>query len=320
MKRMLLAIALIGAWGFLVPAALAAGPVAHTGRVLISTGGNVSVPVGEQADVVVVVDGSATINGSVNTLVVVRGTANLEGARLESIVAVNSNLEVLTGTIISGEIRQLDSTVHQVGNVQILGGITSLSADLLAFGAVLAPAFVLLWLGFGLATIVAGLFLAAIATRQIRQAESFISREPLITGVTGLFAAVALPVLAVIAMATVIGAPLGVGFLVGVLPLVAFAGYIVAATWCGERVLRHSSGRADSARPYLAAVIGVVVLGAIGLVPVLGFVVMVASVLGFGAILRVAWDAMRGTHLPVPEAQPSAPRGAGPRVEGGVPA
>src|SRR4051794_39666257 len=104
MKRVLLVIALIGAWGFLVPAALAADPVSHTGRVLISTGGNVSVPAGDQADVVVVVDGSATISGSVNTLVVVGGTANLEGARLESIVAVNSNLEVLTGTIISGEI------------------------------------------------------------------------------------------------------------------------------------------------------------------------------------------------------------------------
>ena len=75
---------------FLVPVALAADALPHTGRVLISTKGDVTIPAGEQADFVMVVDGSATIAGEVNTIFVVNGSANLTGAKTETVVAINS--------------------------------------------------------------------------------------------------------------------------------------------------------------------------------------------------------------------------------------
>ena len=64
---------------FLVPVALAADAVPHSGRVLISTQGDITIPAGEQADFVMVVNGTATIAGEVNTIFVVNGTANLTG-------------------------------------------------------------------------------------------------------------------------------------------------------------------------------------------------------------------------------------------------
>ena len=62
---------------FLVPVALAADAMPHSGRVLISTQGDVTIPAGEQADLVMVVNGTATIAGEVNTIFVVNGAAKL---------------------------------------------------------------------------------------------------------------------------------------------------------------------------------------------------------------------------------------------------
>jgi hypothetical protein len=309
MKRLLtVAAALALCLVALAPAALAAEPMAQTGRVLISTQGDVSLPAGDQADVVVVVSGTADIQGEVNTLVVVDGTANLTNARLETVVAVRSRVEVGAGTVVLGEVQRLDATIHQAGDAEIVGGITDLAGVLTEFGAVLGPALVLLWLGFGLATIVAALAVAGLATRQVREAERLISAEPLVTGVTGLVSVLLLPVIAIALITTLIGAPLGVGFLIGVLPLVAFAGYLVAGIWIGDWILRRTAPGTRHERPYLAAVLGVLVLEVIAIVPILTVIVAIASIVGFGALVRLAIQAMRGT--PQPYAAASRPMAA----------
>jgi len=55
-------------------------------------------------------------------------------------------------------------------------------------------------------------------------------------------------------------------------------------------------------RPYLAAVIGLLILQALSLVPVLGIVSALASLFGFGAVVLLAWRTLRaegGTHVSV---------------------
>ena len=312
MKRLLLiTAALVVGLGLAAPVALAADPLTHSGRVLVSTEGDVSIPAGDQADVVVVISGNAVVAGTVTTLVVVNGTATLTGASLETVVAVRSHVEIGDGTRITGELQRLDSTVHQNGHVEILGGITDLAGSLIRFGAALAPALVLIWLGFGVAMVVAALLLAALASRQVRMAERLISEEPLVTGLAGFVGLLVVPMGAVLLMVSLIGAPLGVGILFQVLPLLALAGYLVAAIWLGEWILRRTAP-ATRERPYLAAVIGVLVLEAIGLVPVLGLLVAIASLLGFGAVLRLGFRTMRGQPQPFAgAAQPAiAPTGA----------
>jgi hypothetical protein len=280
-----LAIATLG----LVPAALAAEPLTDQGRVLVSVGGDVTLPAGDRADLVVVVNGAATIAGDVRTLVIVEGSATLEGARAGTVWAIRSDVELGRGTVVSGDVRTLDSPVHMVGNATVQGEVSDIQASLFAIGAVLAPAFLLFWLGMGLALIIAGLLLAGLASRQVRMAEQVISREPALTFLVGLLGLVVFPFAAVLMMITIIGAPLGLGVMFGLWPLLAFVGYLVAGIWIGDWLLARGEAPKTRERPYLAAVIGLVLLGLVGLVPIVSIVNAIASLFGFGAVLLVAW-------------------------------
>ncbi len=167
--------------------------------------------------------------------------------------------------------------------------MSSLDSDLVAAAAILAPMVALFVLGLALVTLVAGLALAALAARQVRAAESLISHQPGETILFGLAGLVAIPLVAILAMITVIGAPLGLAVMFMVWPAAAFAGYLVAGIWIGEWLLyRGATERPE--RPYLAAVLGLVILQVISLVP---FVGAIASLFGFGAVLLLAWRTFR---------------------------
>ncbi len=290
MKRILgAAFALAAAFLMLVPVAMAAEPAADEGRVVLSVRGDITLPADDRADVVVVIDGVATIAGDVRTLVVIEGSAVLEGAQAGTIWAIRSDVELGPGTVVTGDVRTLDSPVQLVGDAAVQGEVSDIQASLFAIGAVLAPAFLLFWLGMGLATIIAGLLLAGLASRQVRMTEQVISREPALAFLGGLLGIVVFPVAAVLLMVTIVGAPLGLGVLFGLWPLLAYVGYLVAGIWIGEWLLTRSEAPQARERPYLAAVIGLVLLQLTGLVPVVGIVTAIASLLGFGAVLVVAW-------------------------------
>ena len=307
MKRLYvitLSILLMFLW--LAPAVFAADPtLTTTGRVLVSTGGDLTLPAGEQADVVVVTNGTATIAGEVKTLVVVEGAANLNGARVESIFAVRSPINVGTGTVVTGDITQLDSPVTQAEGAQVQGTVRDFGVDLAGIGFVLAPAMFLLFIGFALATIAAGLVLAALGARQTRAAEALISHQPghtLLWGLGGVF----VPLLVVIMLLiSVVGAPIGLGILFVVWPLTAFLGYLVAGIWIGDWILHRTSPEVVRERPYLAAVIGLVILQVLTIVP---FVTAIASLFGFGAVLLLAWRTFtQGTLGSAPVSHPATP-------------
>lgn len=306
MKRVLvIAAATLLAFLFLSPVVLAADPsLPHTGRVLISTGGDISVPAGEHADAVVVVNGTATIGGEVNTVVVVEGAAVLNGARTESVVAVRSPVTVGAGSVVLGDVMKLDSVVTRVGDGAIGGSIRDMGADLAGIGWFVGPALVMAYLGFALAAIAAGLLLAGLAARQVRAAEALISHQPVQTLVAAL-AGIFLPIIVVILLfVTIVGAPLAIGILLGLWPLAAFLGYLVAGIWIGDWVLARSSPGTTRERPYLAAVVGIAILEVLGLLPVLS---AIASLFGFGAVLLLAWRTIRAGSIPtVAIRQPAA--------------
>lgn len=287
----------------LAPVALAAEPPAPD-RVLVSVNGDVGLPAGEQAAVVVVIRGDATVAGQVKTLVIVDGSAQLTGAQAGNIVAVRSDVILGVGTVVTGDIRTLDATVEQIGDAEVMGQVRDISVDLVAIGAVLAPALILFAIGFGLMAIAAGLTLAALAARQVRAAETLISRQPFITLGVGLLAMVVLPIVSVVAMITVIGAPMGLAILFGVWPLTAFIGYLVAAIWIGESILGRLSPTVTRERPYLAAVLGIVVLWVLSIVPL---ATAIASLFGFGAVILLAWRTFRGDGLPAQTVTRQAP-------------
>jgi hypothetical protein len=284
------------------PVVLAADPLPHTGRVLVSTGGDFTLPAGDQADAVIVVNGTATIEGQVNSVVIVDGVLNLNGATAETVVAIRSPLNLGTGTVVRGDVLKLDSLVTKTGNAAIDGGIRDIGSDLAGIGFVLIPLFFLLFIGFAIATIVGGLVLAALASRQVRAAEALISHEAgqvVLAAVAGIF----LPILVIVGLfVTVVGAPLGVALLIGVWPVVALLGYLVAGIWIGDFILeRTSSGFRE--RPYLAAVVGLVILQASSIFPPIP---MIASFVGYGAVLLLAWRTFRHERSGEVLAMPSA--------------
>lgn len=276
---------------FVAPTALGADPsMTHNGRVLVSTGGDVTLPAGEHADAVVVVKGHATIAGDVNTVVVVDGSADITGAKTETIIAVRSPVTIGAGTVVLGDVMKVDSVITRVGNAQVQGAVRDIGLDIAGVGFLLGPLFIALYVGFALAAIAAALLLAALAAKQVRAAEALIRQEPgsvVLAGLAGIF----LPIIVVgVLFVTVIGAPLALGILFGLWPLTAFLGYLVAAIWIGEWVLRKIGRGVERERPYAAAVVGVLVLQVLAIWPILS---SIAAFVGFGAVLLLAWRTLR---------------------------
>jgi hypothetical protein len=305
MKRFVLALAagvlLVAAAG---PALAADEGLPDTGRVIFVAGGDVDIPAGDQADAVIVISGSATVAGTVNALFVFDGTASLAGATVESVTIINGTAELGAGTTILGDVGRLGSSVQRADGVEIGGTIRDLAGDAAAFGIFLGAAAIVLWIGFGLATLLVGLLVAGLAARQVRTATTLIRRETGMTVMAGLLAIVLPPIVAAMLMVTVIGIPAGIGLLVVLWPALAFIGYIVAAIWLGEWLLGRRNPEATPAdRPYGAAAIGLLVAFIIGLVPLVSAAL---SILGLGAVVLAGWRTLRGSSQrpPLAVAQP----------------
>lgn len=301
MRRLIVFMAaVVLAIGLAAPTVLAAQPtVDHTGTVLMAFNGDVTVPSGDVADAVIVTGGTATIHGTVESVVVLDGSAILEGASVQSVVVTGGSVTIDAASTVTGDVRTLGATATVDPAATVGGTVSSLETDLVAATAVIAPAILLFMLGLALVTIVAGLALAALAARQVRSAEMLMNTEPVQTFVVGLAGLIVIPFVAILAMITVIGAPLGLAILLVVWPAAAFAGYLVAGIWIGERLLGRMSQAERPERPYMAAVVGLLVLPIISIVP---FVGAIASLFGFGAVLLLAWRTFR---------QPTAPRVVG---------
>jgi len=307
MKRLIFvatAVALLLGLG--APAVLAADPLPRTGSVLVSVNHPVDIPAGDHLDTLVVVGGDARISGDVRTIVVVRGTATLAGATAQTLLVVNGTADLQAGTTVSGDVRTLDGVVTQGAGVVVQGSVRTLDADVAtffaAFGLLLIPVFILLFIGFGLATLAAALLVAAFGARQVRETGSLMRREPgpvLVAGVVGM---IALPLLAIALIATVVGAPIGLAVLFVLLPAIAFLAWIVAAIWIGDWIVVRMRGAAEPDRPYRAAVVGVVALSVAGMLP---FVTGIATLFGFGALLLTAWRMLRHEGSPIGEAGPA---------------
>jgi hypothetical protein len=130
-----------------------------------------------------------------------------------------------------------------------------------------------------------------------------ISREPVTTLLAGLAGLFGIIIVGTVAIVTIVGIPLGLAILLGVLPLMLMVGYLVAAIWIGEWILRQSSQGRAPGRPYLAAIVGTLVMGVVSIIPVVGGLV---SFMGFGAVVLLMWRTFRGETT----GSASAPRSA----------
>lgn len=285
------------------PVALAAGPVTSTGSVIVSVQGTVDVPAGSNPEAVVVVDGAATISGDADTVVVAGGTATLTGATVDSLVVIDGRADLQAGTTVR-RVSTLGGTVTQAPGAEITGRMASFDVDLAALALLLIPLALALAVGFAIAGIVAALLVAAFGARQVRDVEAQISERPGHVLVAGIAGSIGLPLVAMLLIFTVIGAPIGFALLFAVLPVLLFLAWLVAAIWIGDWLVARSRGEREPGRPYRAAVLGVIVLA---LASVLPFVSGIATVFGLGALLLAGWRVLKPEQPVQPAADPMGP-------------
>lgn len=269
---------------------IATSDLPRTGRVLIVAGGDITVPQGEQADLLIVAAGDASVSGTVNALVMIDGTATLTGATVGTVVVVSGTVDVGPGTVVLNDVAEARGTVVSSGG-EIMGSTRELATGIAVFGVFAGIVAIIVWVGVGVSALVAALVLASLAGQQIRKATWLIGHEPVPSILLGLASIVVIPLVAVLAMVTVIGIPTGLGILLVMWPALAFLGYLVGAIWIGEWLLSRRAGYVPAERPHMAAVVGLVVAFVLGLIPLLSAII---SIVGTGAVILAVWLTWRG--------------------------
>lgn len=282
-----------------VPGAAQGGETPTTlevGRVRMVVEGDLVLPAGDRADLVVVIDGDARIEGDAGVVIVVEGTLTLtSGATVDSLAIIHGTADVQAGATVTRDIMQLDSTVIVDPAASFDGEVRSLAVDFAGIGVVLGILGLLVWFAFALLTWIAGLLLAAFGARQVRSAEWLISREPGKTFLAGLGMVVLPPIVAILLLATVVLVPVGLALLLIVWPVLAFVGWLVGATWIGEWVLRTAGRERPEHRPYLGVTLGLVLATLGSLVPLVGGLI---SIFGMGGIALSGWRMLRTPERP----------------------
>ncbi|HLF77541.1 MAG TPA: hypothetical protein VJB57_08615 [Dehalococcoidia bacterium] len=278
--------------------------------VLVRIRGDVVIASGERVGSVVVIDGDAVIDGEVDeSVTVINGNAIVSGkvggnltvisgdidlktaARVNNVFSIRGDLVRAEGATVTGEIRERD-------NFEIAAGIAAVFS-------------LLFWLGMSVAVVAAGLVFAAVGGHQLKRSAETMTGDAVGVLVGVVFVWVAIPVVAGVAMATLIGIPLGIGLLLFLLPALWFLGYIVAGARLGGALV-GLTGRTAGEHPYAATTVGLVLLQLAVLIPVLGaLVALFAGIWGAGAIAIGAYRAAGGRGFAptptTPAPQPPTP-------------
>jgi len=290
---------------------LVAGPAAAQGSgsddsVLVRVNGDVDVPADERHGVVVIVDGDLVFESTATTIVVVNGRADLVGATVETLVVVDGIANLGAGTLVTGDVHLVESDIIRDPTATVEGSIESGAG--VGFSRGFWVIGFLFMLGWAVMTVLAGLVLAAVAPGFARLAGRTITADLGPTILAGLILWIVVPILGFILFATIIGVPTALTIWFALLPALGLIGLLVAGVRLGEYITRGTEG---IGHPYLAAVVGAVVLVIVGAIPFLGpLVVAVAGFLGSGAVALHAFRAIRSQPQEPAPSVPAAPTAA----------
>jgi len=228
------------------------------------------------------VDGHVTISGHVQgDLISVNGPVEIQdGAEVDGDISSRLTPTIAPGATVKGEVRGVDVN-FQLGNVFVARFI--------------------FWLAASVSLLVLGLVLLAFAPRAAAAAVETMRDS---TGAAigfGLVAFIGLPVVAVLALVTLVGIPLGLGILLALVPVYSI-GYVTSVFLVGRWIVKPPTS------PYLAFLLGWVILRALALVPALGGLLwFLASAFGLGVLVVATRRAARGDASP----PPATPAGTG---------
>lgn len=254
-------------------------------RVVIT--GPVTIDRGETADDVVVIDGPVSVAGRVRgDLVVVNGRLRISGTVDGDVVSVADRAALAPGARVGGDFVYGDKRPLVASGATIEGDVKRVSVGEVTdpVGFIGAAA---LWIAVSVSALVLGLLLLWLAPRALDAAYRAASTSLGATIGWGLLLFFGLPILAVLALVTLVGIPLGVALLLALLPLYAI-GYTTSAWLLGRLLVGPPRERV------LALLAGLAILRVLALIPVLGGIVwFVATVVGLGALLVATWRSRR---------------------------
>lgn len=265
--------------------------------------GPVTLKAGDTARTVFVVDGPVTVErGATVTedLVTIDGRVLVAGTVRGRVVTFGDPATVTATGVVGDGIRWASEKPRVAPGARVDGGVSQIDFDL-GDGAPFVSA-VAWWIAVSVSTLLLGLLLLWLAPRA---AEATFARMreggwgPSI-GI-GFVVVIGLPVLAFVALVTLVGIPFGIGLLLALLPLGAL-GYVTGA-WVLGRALVGPPGRT-----VVAFLAGWAILRVVGLVPFLGALVFaVTAMFGLGALAWTMWRARRPPGPAGPGVGPESP-------------
>jgi len=285
---------------------LAAGSASAATDHVVITGGAV-VPAGQTAGDVVVLDGAVQIAGRVTgDVVAVSGPIRLTGRVDGDLIAVSDRATLGPSARVGGDLRYGDERPLLAPGARVAGKVSNEDwADAAnGWGWVSAVAW---WLAVSVSTLIVGALLVWLAPGALFAAERAVRERLGATVAWGLVIAIGAPLLAVLALVTIVGIPFGVALLLAAIPVLLVA-YATTAWIVGRRVLRRSTS------PWAALLVGWAILRVLAVIPFVGGLVgLAATVVGLGALAVAMWRARRTAAL-AGDGEPSAAGSPAPTV------
>ncbi len=289
---------------------------------LVSIGKSVELKAGDSAQVVVVIGGSAVINGKVReNVTVVGGNLEINGEVGQEVVTVMGNIkvgpqatlhrqavvvggkvDVAPGATVEGKPIEVDITglgIHQPE------WIKSWFLNCFLMFRPLAPQVGWLWIFTGIVFLFY-LLIAAVFTRPVEACVYELNRRPATTFLLGLLTKMLLPLIFVILAITVIGI-IVIPFIAAALFLGAIVGKVALCEWLGLKLGRQF-GSGTWAKPVVAFIVGWLVITLLYMVPILGLVTfLVVSIWGLGSAVAAAFGGFKREQPEKPAAPLSRP-------------
>jgi hypothetical protein len=282
----------------LVALLLGAGSASAATDHVVITGGAV-VPAGQTAGDVVVLDGPVTIAGhAIGDVVSVSGPVRVTGRVDGDLIAVSDRAVLGPTARVGGDLRYGDERPVLARGARVGGTISTEDWDDAAngWGWISALAW---WLAVSISTLIVGALLVWLAPAALYAAERAVAERLGATIAWGVAIAIGVPLLAILALVTLVGIPFGVALLLAAIPVLLVA-YATTAWIVGRRLLRNRS-----TSPWVALLAGWAILRVLALIPVVGALVgLAATIVGIGALAVALWRARRSG---APTATPGAP-------------
>jgi hypothetical protein len=256
---------------------------------------------------VVIFDGPVRIRGHVDgDVVAFHGPVNVIGGRVDGDITEASNRIVVgPGSVVTGDLNYGDEKPIIAPDARVGGDVNEFKVwDAGAFSGFLFT--FLVWLAVSVSSLVLGLVLIAIAPRGFDATHAAWQESAGASVGWGLILFFGIPIVAVVALITLVGIPLGVALLLALVPIYAI-GHVAGAFLLGRLLISPPGQR------LLAFFVGWLILALLELIPIVGGIFwVVATVLGLGALVVAGWRANRTRAArPRTPAPPPAPTAAG---------